>query len=122
MEAQTKQLMEATSALKNEEKELRLTLRSGTTRVPMHELKASVTALEQQKAELTERLAVLESGVLQPVDPEECLKVDAEWKKWQKAVGTRKKVHRDLWDFVVGLCEDAGGKPAEVREQLAIES
>ena len=119
MDAETTRLKDATTALKTEEKEHRLALREGASQIPLTELKASVTALEQQKAELTARLAKLESGTVKPVSLEEREKVSTEHRKWQKTAAARKKIRMELWKEIEGQLDKE--KAAETKEDLGLE-
>ena len=119
METETTRLRDATTALKAEEKELRLVLREGASQVPLPELKASVTALEQQKSGLTARLAKLASGNVKPVSLEEREKVNSEHRKWQKTASARKKIRLDLWKEIEGALDKE--KAAETKEDLGLE-
>ena len=119
METETSRLKDATTALKAEEKELRLALRSGASEVPLPELKASVTALDKEKAELGARLAKLTSGSVKPVSLEEREKVNVEYKKWKKTAEGRKKIRFDMWKEIEGNIEKE--KVGEVKERLGLE-
>ena len=120
MDDETKRLRDTTIALKAEEKELRLSLREGASQVSLSELKVAVTSLEEQKAEMTARLAKLKGGNVKPVSLEEREKVGAEHRKWQKAANARKKIRTELWNVVEPNLEKA--QVAETKEELGLES
>lgn len=119
MEAETTRLRDVTTALRAEEKELRVSLREGAAQIPLPELKASVTALEEQKTELGARLAKLKSGSVKPVSLEEREKVGAEWRKWKKTADARKKIRLEMWKEIEGAIEKE--KVAETKEELGLE-
>lgn len=119
MEDETTRLREATTALKAEEKELRLALREGASQIPLPELKASVTLVEEQKTEMTARLAKLKGGNVKAVSLEEREKVGAEFRKWQRAAGARKKIRVELWKEIEGHVERE--KIADTKEELGLE-
>ncbi|KAK3703524.1 hypothetical protein LTR37_014371 [Vermiconidia calcicola] len=119
MESETTSLREATTGLKTEEKELRLSLREGASQIPLTELKASVAALEQEKDEITARLAKLRSGSIKPISLEERDKVGLEHRKWQKTSNARKKIRNELWKEIEGLTEKE--KIEETKEELGLE-
>ena len=119
MEEETTRLRDATAALKAEEKELRLALREGASQVPLPELKASVTLLEEQKAEMTARLAKLKGGGLKAVSLEERERVGMEFRKWQRVAGARKRIRGELWREIEGNLERE--KVAETKEELGLE-
>ena len=119
MESETTSLREATTGLKTEEKELRLSLREGASQIPLTELKASVAALEQEKDEITARLAKLRSGSIKPISLEDRDKVGLEHRKWQKTSNARKKIRNELWKEIEGLTEKE--KIEETKEELGLE-
>lgn len=119
MDAKTTRLRDETTALRAEEKELRSSLREGAARIPLPELKASVTALELQKAELLARLAKLQGGNLKPVTAEEREQVNREHKNWAKCASNRKKIRMELWKEIEGLIEK--DRVADVKEQLDLD-
>ena len=119
MEDETKRLRDDTTALKVEEKELRLSLREGASQIPLSELKAAVTSLEEQKAEMMARLAKLKGGKLKPVSLEEREKVGGEHWKWQKAANARKKIRMELWKEIEPHVEK--DKVADIKEELGLE-
>jgi 26S proteasome regulatory subunit (ATPase 3-interacting protein) len=119
MEDETKRLRDTTSALKVEEKELRLSLREGASQAPLSELKAAVTSLEEQKAEMTARLAKLKGGDVKPVSLEERETVGGEHRKWQMAANARKKIRTELWKEIEGWIEKE--KVADTKEELGLE-
>lgn len=116
MEDEIKRIREATAALKNDEKELRLQLRDGASRVPLPELQSSVTALSEQKENITTRLTELQSGSVQPVSLQEREEVDREWRKFQMAANARKRIRLDLWQHLEsGMEKD---EAADLKEKL----
>lgn len=119
MEAETTRLKDATTGLRAEEKDLRLALRGGASQIPLTELKASVTALEQQKAEMTARLSKLTSGNVKPVNLEERETVNTEYRKWQKCAHARKKIRMEVWKEIEGAIDK--GKAGETKEELGLE-
>jgi 26S proteasome regulatory subunit (ATPase 3-interacting protein) len=119
MEDEATRLRNATTALKAEEKELRLALREGASQVPLPELKASVSVLREQKTEMTAWLAKLKGWNLKPVSLEEREKVGAEFRKWQRVAGARKKIRVELWKEIEGNIERE--KIAETKEELGLE-
>ena len=98
---------------------MRLALREGASQVPLPELKASVSLLEEQKAEMTGRLAKLKGGNVEAVSLEEREKVGAEFRKWQKVAGARKKIRLELWKEIEAHIERE--KIAETKEELGLE-
>ncbi|KAK5126287.1 hypothetical protein LTR85_010523 [Meristemomyces frigidus] len=119
IDTETTRLRDATVALKAEEKELRLALREGTSQVPLPELRASVAGLEQERAELTARLAKLKSGNLKPVSLDEREKVNADHRKWQKTAAARKKIRHELWQELTSHIEK--DKIEDTKEELGLE-
>ena len=119
MDAESARLRDETDAFKAEEKELRLALREGASQVPLPELRASVTALEKQKAEMTARLAKLQDGNVKPVSLEEREKVNAEHRKWQKTADARRKIRTELWKEIEGVIEK--DKIEDTKEALGLE-
>ena len=119
MEAETMRLKNETAALKTEEKELRLAVREGASQMPLPDLKASVTALEQQKAEMEARLHKLKSGKLKPISIEERVKVEKEHRMWQRTAGARKKVRLDMWKQIEEMIEKETIE--ETKEGLGLE-
>lgn len=119
MDVETTRLRDATSALRTEEKELRLALREGTSQVPLPELRTSVAMLEQEKAEIAARLAKLKSGNLKPVSIEEREKINADHRKWQRTAVARKKIRKDLWAEIVDKLDK--DKIDETREELDLD-
>ena len=119
MDAETTRLKDATIALKAEEKELRLTLREGASRIPLPELKTSAEALEQQKTGMEERLAKLKGGTLKPISLEEREKTKSEHRIWQKIAGARKKIRTEMWTMIAENVER--DKVEETKEGLGLE-
>lgn len=119
MDIETTRLREETTALKAEEKELRHALREGAAQVPLTELKASVTALELNKAELVARLAKLQGGNLKPVSAEQREEVNREHRKWAKCASSRKKIRLELWRVIEGTMEKSAA--ADLKESLDLE-
>lgn len=119
METETKRLKDATTALKGEEKELRLSLREGASQVSLPELKAAVSTFEQQKAELAVRLAKLQGGAVKPVSSEEREKVGSDHRRWEKTANARKKIRTELWRTIVESLDKE--KAEETKENLGLE-
>ena len=119
MDAETTRFREETASLKNEEKELRLALREGTSQVPVTDLRIAVAALEQEQAEISARLAKLKSGHVKPVSIEERGKVNADHRRWQKAASVRRKIRGDVWDAITDQLEKKDYE--EVKERLGLE-
>jgi len=119
MDTETTRLRNETVAFKTEEKELRSALRDGASRIPLPELQASVTALEQQKAELVSRLEKLKGGDSKPVSPEERDKVKSDHRKWHKTANNRKKIRSELWKEVTQIIDK--DKWEETKEDLGLE-
>lgn len=120
MEAETTRLRETTQTLKLEEKQLRKALHDGATFVPMSELQASVTALEQQQAEMSARLEKLQGGSVQPMSAEQREKISKDWKTWQKTANARKNIRKELWETIVTIVGEKE-KIAETKEELGLE-
>lgn len=119
MDEETARLRDETTALKVEEKELRSSLREGASQVPLPELKASVTALEEEKAGLEARLEKLKDGGLKPVSVEDREKVNVEYKRWLKCAGNRRKIRTEMWKTI---CEGIGKAEAvELKESMGLE-
>lgn len=119
MEDETKGLRDNTTALKAEDKELRLALRGGAAQVPLPELKASVASLEEQKAEMTARLAKLKGGNVKAVSLEEREEVNAKHRKFQKAANARKEIRMAMWKTIEDNIEKE--KIEETKEGLGLQ-
>lgn len=119
MTDETTQLRDAATALKAEEKELRAALRSGSSQVPLAELKIAVARLANDKAEAVARLDKLRAGGLKPVSLEERERVSREFRKWQKCANARVKIRREMWGMIAGAVEKE--RVEEVREGLGLE-
>ena len=119
LDAETTRFREATASLKNEEKELRLALREGTSQVPVTDLRIAVATLEQEKVEMIARLVKLKSGNLKPVSVEEREKVNAEHRRWQKAASARKTIRETVLAVVMTQIEKKDRD--EVKEKLGLE-
>ena len=117
MDTETKRLHDETTALRAEEKELRLALRGDAAQIPLLDLKASVIALELKKGELTARLAKLQGGNLKPVNAEEREQANREHKKWARCAGNRKKIRLEMWKTVEGIVDNKSAA-AELKEAL----
>ncbi|KAK3677238.1 hypothetical protein LTR78_002776 [Recurvomyces mirabilis] len=116
MDIETTRLREETIAMKAEEKELRAALREGASQVPLSDLRSSVVSLEQEKVDLTARLAKLQSGNVKPVSAEERNKTNAEHKKWQKIASDRRKIRNEMWAEIAGMVERE--KMEDIKEAL----
>jgi 26S proteasome regulatory subunit (ATPase 3-interacting protein) len=121
MENETTRLKDATAALKADEKGLRASLKDHASVTPLPELKASVAALQQQKEEMSERLAKLKNGNVKPITPEERDKVAAEYNKWQKGLNARRKIRAELWKVIAEVNPDPE-KLSDVKESLGLET
>jgi 26S proteasome regulatory subunit (ATPase 3-interacting protein) len=121
MDAEATRLKEATTALKNDEKALRASLRDHASVTPLQELKASVASLQQQKEEMSARLAKLKDGNVKPITPEEREKVAVEHNKWKHSVNARRKIRAEMWKTIVDIIPEPD-KLAEVKESLCLES
>lgn len=119
MDAELTRLREETAALRAEEKDLRAALREGGSQVPLPELRASVTQLEQERSEMAARLAKLKSGNLKPVSVEEREQVNADHRKWQRTANARKKICKELWAEITDYV--GKDKMEETREALGLE-
>jgi len=120
MEAETTRLKDATAALKADEKGLRASLRDHTSLMPLPELKASVTSMQQEKETMSKRLAKLKDGDVKPITPEEREKVAVEHSKWKKIAASRRKICGELWKIVAEITEP--DKLGEMKEKLGLES
>lgn len=120
MDAETARLKDATAALKADEKELRTALREHASLTPLPELKASVSALREEKEAMVARLAKLKDGNVKPITPEERDKVAAEHNKWRLCVNARRKIRSDMWKLIADFVEPE--KLAETKEKLGLES
>lgn len=116
---ETTRLKDTTVSLKAEEKDIRLALREGASKIPLPELKASVAGLEEQKGELTARLEKLKGGSVKPVSAEDREKVSTEHRKWMKSASARKKIRTELWKEIEGHVERE--KVSETKEELGLE-
>ncbi|KAK4556372.1 hypothetical protein LTR86_006516 [Recurvomyces mirabilis] len=116
MHIETTRLREETIAMKAEEKELRAALREGASQVPLSDLRSSMVSLEQEKVDLTARLAQLQSGNVKPVSAEEQYKTNAEHKKWQKIASDRRKIRNEMWAEIAGMVEKE--KMEDIKEAL----
>ena len=121
MDVEATRLKDATSALKAEEKALRASLRDHASVTPLPELKASVAALQQEKAEMLARLAKLKDGNVKPITPEERDKVAVEHAMWQRSVNARRKIRAEMWKIVADIVAEPE-KLVEVKESLGLES
>ncbi|TKA42583.1 hypothetical protein B0A54_07425 [Friedmanniomyces endolithicus] len=120
IDAKTTRLRDETTALKAEEKELQKALRGGgASQISLSDLKASIAALERDKAEMAARLSALTSGDLKPVSVEEREKICAEHRMWQRAAAARKRIRGELWGVIKGVVEKE--KWEETREELGLE-
>lgn len=119
MDAETTRLKDETNARKAEEKELRLALRGGAGQVPLPELKATVTALEEQKEGIATRLDKLKGGNIKAVSLEERESIGKEHRKWQKTANARKNIRTELWQEIVSAIEK--DKIEDTKEELGLE-
>jgi 26S proteasome regulatory subunit, ATPase 3, interacting protein len=119
MDAEITRLREATALLRAEEKELRIAVRDGLAQVPLPELRQSVAALEQEKAEAVARLAQLTSGNVQPISAKEREQISTEHRKWQKVAAARKKIRSNVWQEIEGSMGKV--KAEEIKESLGLE-
>ncbi|TKA78988.1 hypothetical protein B0A55_02565 [Friedmanniomyces simplex] len=119
MDTETARLRDETVALKAEEKELQKALRGSASQVPLSELKASIAALEHDKAEMMARLAKLTSGSVQPIGVEEREGIGRENRVWLKAAAARKRIRGELWGVMAGAIERE--KWEETQEGLGLE-
>lgn len=111
--------------MKDEEKELRLSLRQGANTVPPVEIKKNVAAMTAEKAELEERLAKLKNGSTKPIDPSKRDRINKSYKKLSKQASNRRKICKYLWETISGGLMD-GGVDQEVinglKEEFDVES
>lgn len=121
MDAETTRLKDATAALKADEKGLRASLKDHASVTPLPELKASVAALQEEKEEMSLRLAKLKNGNAKPITPEEREKVATEHNKWKQSVNSRRKIRTEMWKTIADVVHDPE-KLAEVKEGLGLES
>jgi len=119
MDAETTRLRDATTALKAEEKELRLALREGTSQVPLTELQSAIATFEQEKAEMTARLAKLKGGNLKPVSVDEREKINSNHRKWSRTAGARKRIRNELWAEICSHLDN--DRIEETKEWLGLE-
>ncbi|TKA65522.1 hypothetical protein B0A55_09152 [Friedmanniomyces simplex] len=119
MDTETARLREETVALKAEEKELQKALRGSASQVPLSGLKASIAALEHDKAEMMARLAKLTSGSVRPIGVEEREGIGREHRVWRKAAAARKRIRGELWGVMAGAIERE--KWEETKEGLGLE-
>ncbi|KAF2769401.1 TBPIP-like protein [Teratosphaeria nubilosa] len=119
MDEKTKNLRDATAALKVAEKELRLAVREGAAQVPLHELKDNVAGLALQKQDIMARLEKLKSGNVKPVNVAEREKIGMDHRQWEKTAGVRKKIRNVMWAMIKGSLEKE--KCEETAEALGLE-
>ncbi|KAI5361377.1 Putative pairing protein [Septoria linicola] len=118
-EAETERLRNEVTALKAEEKELRLTLRTEDKTATLPELKSDVEQLETEKAELALRLEKLRSGTAKPVDPEKKALILMERKRWAKTKAARAKIRKEMWAMVLEAIEKE--EVERIKEEIGIE-
>jgi 26S proteasome regulatory subunit (ATPase 3-interacting protein) len=121
MDAEVERLKDATITLKNDEKALRASLRDHASVTPLPELKAAVASLQQQKEEMSARLAMLKNGNVKPITAEERERVNAEHGKWKQSVNARRKIRAEMWKTIADIVPEPE-KLAEVQESLGLES
>jgi 26S proteasome regulatory subunit (ATPase 3-interacting protein) len=114
MDAEATRLKDATTALKNDEKALRASLRDHASVTPLPELKASVASLRQQNEEMKD-------GNVKPITPKEREKVAVEHNKWKASVNARRKIRAEMWKTIADIIPESN-KLAEVKESLGLES
>ncbi|WPH04123.1 Hypothetical protein R9X50_00700800 [Acrodontium crateriforme] len=119
MDEQTTRLRDEINELKNEEKELRVALREGSTQIPLPELKAAVAVLERNQNEMEARFQILQKGDLKPISIEEREKVNAEHRKWQRTANARMKIRNEMWKEIVSNIEK--GQVEETKEELGLD-
>ena len=98
MDKEITALRENIAIAKANEKLLRASLISVNATLSTEELRSSVSILEHEKKEISERLEPLRSGSVKPVLPEEKEAVDSEWSQWARKAASRKKICMELWE------------------------
>ena len=121
MEDETTRLKDATAALKADEKGLRASLKDHASVTPLPELKTSVAALQQEKEEMSERLAKLKNGNVKPITPEERDKVAVDYNKWKQILTARRKIRAEMWKTIVDVNPEPE-KIGDVKESLGLEN
>ncbi|KXT16435.1 hypothetical protein AC579_5142 [Pseudocercospora musae] len=123
--AETTRLREELIAMKDEEKELRLSLRQGVNTVPLVEIKKNVAAMTTEKAELEERLARLKNGSTKPIDPSKRDRVNKSYKKLSKQASNRRKICKYLWETILDGLVEGNADPEiinDLKEEFDVES
>ncbi|KAL2045568.1 hypothetical protein N7G274_001996 [Stereocaulon virgatum] len=120
MDAEITSLRETITTAKATEKLLRANLASVNATMSTEELHASVTVLEREKKDILGRLGPLKTGNVKPVLPEEKIKVDKEFSRWEKIAGKRKKICLELWAMCTEQMEE-GKTREELWEEWGLE-
>ncbi|EME77829.1 uncharacterized protein MYCFIDRAFT_79089 [Pseudocercospora fijiensis CIRAD86] len=123
--AETTRLREELIAMKDEEKELRLSLRQGANTIPLGEIKKNVAAMTTEKAQLEERLAKLKNGSTKPIDPAKRDRINKSYKKLSKQASNRRKICKFLWETVLDALENGNADPEtinDLKEEFAVDS
>lgn len=111
MDDEIQRLRDETSQAKAMEKTLRSTLSNTNATLSTADLRASVAALEAERAEVIARLGPLRTGSVRPISAEEKAGVDAELRKWEKMEKARAKIAKEMWGMIrEGLSEAEAGE------------
>ncbi|RDI78527.1 hypothetical protein Vi05172_g11409 [Venturia inaequalis] len=106
MDKRTQQLRDETSNLNTAAKALRSTLSSLNSTLSTPDLRAAITEMDAERAEILERLILLRSGNVQPVSKEEKEEVDKQAKVMEKTLLKRKKIVKVMWGQVTDNVPD----------------
>lgn len=106
MDKRTQQLRDETSNLNTAAKALRSTLSSLNSTLSTADLRAAITEMDAERAEILERLILLRSGNVQPVSKEEKEEVDKQAKVMEKTLLKRKKIVKVMWGQVTDNVPD----------------
>jgi 26S proteasome regulatory subunit (ATPase 3-interacting protein) len=104
MDSRTHELREEIGALNDTLKALRATYTKINSTPSTADLRESVTAMESERAQILERLALLRSGNVQPVSKEEKENIDREFKTWERTVVNRSRIVKELWETLSETC------------------
>lgn len=96
----TATLREETTALQAEAKALRTRLAALAACPSTSDLQTRIAELEAEKAKMLARLQPLRKGNVKKVSNEEKDELEKEGRKWTGIEQRRKRIARDMWDFV----------------------
>ncbi|KAF2201885.1 Tat binding protein 1-interacting [Delitschia confertaspora ATCC 74209] len=115
-----KTLRAETTAALTTAKTLRSTLSSINSTLSTADLFSSISTLETEKAEITERLKTLKEGKAKKVTSGEKNRIEKEWKMWKGIAGRREKIVKEVWRVIEDVLPE-GMEKGEVRENLGLD-